>query len=136
MIESSFLKEKSLLLKTAEHFIGKNRFERIGVVKFSVCVFDSDLNDERVNKEIYDRIEVLYSEFVSQYNKQYVIAISDDFDLVDRDEIIPEYKVIISYVVKECSGDIGDFSLTKIIEFDEFVEQITKDFVIKFERVL
>ena len=122
----------SLLNKDVGYFIGNSKSERLGLLKFSVMVFDTVMNNNAVNVEIYNRLEILYSEFVPVFSSQHVIAISDDFDLVGGDEFIPEYKTIVIFDNKNMVDSCKRFALG----FDEFVEQVTKDFAIKFERVL
>ena len=130
MIEPIYLKENSLLLKKAEHFIGKDKFERIGILKFSIHLFDSNLNDKRVDDRIYEMIEILYSEFVPHLSTQYVIAICEEFDLIKYDEEIPEYNTMVKV-------DVNKEEIPYIIgaTFEEYKENILKDFIIKFERI-
>lgn len=129
MIEPIFIKENSLLLKKAEHFIGKDRFERIGMLKFSIYLFDSKMHDNRVDDRIYEMIEILYSEFVSQFNTQYVIAICEEFDLIKYDEEIPEYNMIVKANINKDDIIIG-------ASFEEYKKCVLKDFIIKFERII
>ena len=126
-------KIENAFIKPAGYYIGHKKYERIGQFSISDFLFVRRILDIVMDeknpylssniKMFEDKFEILYREFDEQTGIIRIVAISDLFNIIDRNSQIPYYdiKIVIgkNRLIKEiCASMETDELINKYLKFN------------------